>query len=344
MLAEIIGAGEYMAKVIFSLAIASLFLLSATSQSQASTNLRICTQNLQRVGKPPFGRNKDSVAKQTQYLVERIIQAKCDIIAVQEVYGKSKTQAADELNRLTKALSDSSGTAFFSLVGESQFDEIRNGFIIKEYTSKVLYSGSPPDGVLPKLNPLQRSRTATRRPFALLLDVANTNKHLLLVGIHLKSKVGGFKDSSGLDFETLRMESSEQTREFAQQILSENKKHSEIVAIILGDRNSRDGSATDLILQGALTLNDFREACGVNQDLEPTCRPSRPPLFSPSIDPRTNQGSSKYKGEEELIDEIYVTSSYIEKLRNLKKNLNYGLVGDFFRGSDHKLVWIDLPL
>ena len=131
--------------------LACLHLLILPVETQAATKFRVCTQNLQRVGKPPFGRNKDSVSKQTDYLVERIIQAKCDVIAVQEVYGKSKGEAAQELNELTQALSESAGTPYFSLVGESQFDEIRNGFIVKEDTSKILYSGSTPDGVLPKL-------------------------------------------------------------------------------------------------------------------------------------------------------------------------------------------------
>lgn len=320
------------------------YLILIPAESQAATKLRVCTQNLQRVGKPPFGRNKDSVSKQTAYLIERIIKAKCDVIAVQEVYGKSKGEAAQELNDLTQQLSESAGNRYVSMVGDSQFDEIRNGFIVKENTSKILYSGSTPDGVLPKLNPLQRSKSATRRPFALLLDVANTKRDLLLLGIHLKSKVGGFKDPSGLDFETLRMESSEQAREFALQLVKENKKSSDMVAVILGDRNSRDGSATDLILQGRLTLNDFRSTCSVKRDLEPSCQISKPAVFEPSIAPRTSRGSSKYRGEEELIDEIYVSSKYIDQLRASKTNLDYGLEGEFFKGSDHKLVWIDLPL
>jgi hypothetical protein len=336
-----IAPGDFMAKAVFIIA---LLVAIWPSQVEAGTKFRVCTQNLARVGKAPFGRDKDSVSQQTDYLIDRIIQAKCDVIAVQEVYGKTKSEADAELRDFTEELSDQAETRFISMVGESQFDEIRNGFILKQSTAKILYAGSPPDGVLPKLNSLQRTRIATRRPYGLLLDVASTKRHVLLVDIHLKSKVGGFKDPTGLEFETVRMESSEQVRNFAAGLILENNKYSDLLTIILGDRNSKSGSATDAILQGKLTLEDFRKGCSVRPDLEPSCKPLHPSMFDPVIAPRTSRGSSKYRGQEELIDEIYVSSPYLDQLRAGKLNLDYGLVGEFFKGSDHKLVLIDLPL
>jgi len=333
-----------MVKTFFVLLLSSLTVSFFISESFAATKFRVCSQNLERVGKLPFGRKKDSVKKQTSYLVERFLEAKCDVIAVQEVYGKTKNEALESLDDLKEALEEADDAKYISLVGESQFDEIRNGFLLNEASAKILYSGSTPDGALPKLNPLQRSRSATRRPFALLLDVASTKKDLLLVNIHLKSKVGGFKDSSGLDFETLRMESSEQTREFALELAKESKKNQDLVSVILGDRNSRPKSATDLILQGRLRLADFQAGCSVTSDLEPGCAPSKPVVFEPTFAPRTTRGSSKFRGQEELIDEIYLNASYLEQLRASRKNLEYGLTGEFFKGSDHKLVWVDLQL
>jgi hypothetical protein len=313
----------------------------------AKTELRICSQNLQRVGKAPFGRGKESVYQQTNFLVQRMISAECDIVAVQEVYGKSKGEAAGYLQNLSSALSQKAGDKFTSLVGESQFDEIRNGFIVRESTGRLLSSNSTPDYYLPKLNPLQRTRAITRKPFAILLDVAESKTDLLLVDIHLKSKVGGFKDTAGLDFETLRMESAEQIREFTNKLTKESPHPKEIITMILGDRNSEPGSATDMILQGRLTLNDFKGRCGVDSSLEPTCEPIRNSVFEPALSQVFKsgklKGSTKYRGREQLIDEIYINSSAINDLR-LRKKLNVGIEGEFFKGSDHKLIWIDLPL
>ena len=101
-------------------------------------------------------------------------------------------------------------------------------------------------------------------------------------------------------------------------------------------------------------MADFRSGCSVTPNLEPSCSPIRPAIYDriiydriiydPAIAPRTALGSSKFRGKEELIDEIYVSAPFFDKLKTSRTYLDYGLVGDFFKGSDHKLVWIDLPL
>ncbi len=317
------------------------------SPAFAATTTRICTQNLERVGKPAFGKKKLSVEKQTQFLVERIKEAECDVIAVQEVFGRSKIEAEENLRDFTLALSDAFNDRFVSFVGESQHDEIRNGFIIRERFARLISIFSTEDYEVPKLNPLQRSRSITRKPLAILLDVAETKRDLLLVNIHLKSKARGFKDPTGLEFETLRMEGAEQVRDFALgSDRAAEKEKREVITLILGDRNSRPLSPTDEILMGRRPLKEFRSHCQVTADLRPECGSSSPqPIsFQPLLSPRLRVGSTKHRGREELIDEIYVESQYLDSLALKKLELDVGAVGEFNKGSDHRLLWIDLPL
>jgi len=85
----------------------SLSLPLSASAQQPPTNrgapeLRVCTQNLFNYG---ISKSKKKKAKQRRYLTERIINAGCDVIAVQEVIGGSKKQAKKRLSDLALSLS-----------------------------------------------------------------------------------------------------------------------------------------------------------------------------------------------------------------------------------------------
>lgn len=320
------------------------FCTAFYSLAVAETTVRVCSQNLARVGKPPFGRKAESTEVQAENLIDRFLAAKCDVIAVQEVYGRNKGEAGKTLESLGKRLSAELQDNVQSFVGESEYDEIRNGFLVLSRVGKVLKQDSADDFSFKKLNPYQRTKKPTRPPFAIVLDVAGTSKTLLLVSIHFKSKVGGYKDFTGTEFETVRIESADQARRFALDVEKEFKTE-QTVAVILGDRNSRPKSATDIILSGGLSLEDFRSggSCKIGSDLEPDCAKTvnRPLAFKPVFDFIRQGGSEKHKGKEELIDDIYLESGYFDGAGGKFKS---GLEGNFFEGSDHKLLWVDLPL
>lgn len=308
--------------------------LAGESVVHASESARICTQNLARVGKAPFGRKRETSREQSAALVRRIQEAQCDVVAVQEVYGKSKAEALENLDRFAREVSTKVESEFVVVVGEAEFDEIRNGFLVRRNFARIKQILSPQWTTLPKLSALHQTRRQTRLPIALELDVAGTEKDLLVVSFHFKSKTGGFKDPTRTDFETLRMQQAEQLFQFAVAHSTPNG-----TTLLLGDRNSRPGSATDRILEGGLRLQDFSSGCALTRELEPTCSPRYPSRFLPLFAEERNGGSTRFRGEEELIDAIY-----LEVGAPVKKARDIGMTGEFNRGSDHKLLWVELPL
>jgi len=314
-----------------------LLLTTCSHYAFAKATVVVCSQNLARVGKEPFGKKQDSVQLQRDYLVSRFIEAECDVIAVQEVYGRTKQDAEKNLAQLVRVLEQVGGDKFLFFVGEAEYDEIRNGFLVRSKVGRIKHQTSPFNPNLPKLFSAQRSLRPTRLPFSIQIDIAESAKDLLLINIHFKSKVGGFKDPTGTDFETVRMQSAEQARTFAEEL---DASRADVISVILGDRNSGPQSATDYLLEGSLQLEDFRRGCELRQNLSPDCSARRPPRFRALLNLKRDGGSTRYRGSEELIDNIYLESDYYSSL----KALPVGLEGEFSRGSDHKLLWVELPL
>jgi hypothetical protein len=255
-----------------------------------------------------------------------MVEAKCEIIGVQEVYGKSTAEALSNLEKLGEHLGKERGRTFQAVVGEIEYDEIRTGFLIDRSVATVKSVSSPRERNLPKLTPFTRSSRPSRYPLGVVVRTIRSGSELALVSIHLKSKVMGFKDPTGTEFETVRMAQAEQARLFASELPAKTR-------LILGDRNSASGSATDLILQGALTLKDFSR-CGLTRELTPlNCPVRREPDFRPLF--AENTASILHKGVPELIDMIYLSGDSIRKIAA-------GVTGEFFKGSDHKLLWVKL--
>ena len=65
-------------------------------------------------------------------------------------------------------------------------------------------------------------------------------------------------------------------------------------------------------------------------------------LFSIRYPEGSGEGSYRYKGNPELIDEILVPSMDAWMYRSQQGAETIGFVGDFFVGSDHKLLWVEL--
>nr|MBP9837429.1 hypothetical protein [Pseudomonadota bacterium] len=52
------------------------------------------------------------------------------------------------------------------------------------------------------------------------------------------------------------------------------------------------------------------------------------------------EGSYQFKGRQEFLDEIYVKEKDLDSFRGRDNNINIGVTGKFYKGSDHKLVWV----
>jgi len=117
---------------------------------------------------------------------------------------------------------------------------------------------------------------------------------------------------------------------------------------VLGDRNSEPDDASAKILSGARVLDDFRDNCRVDETLAPRCerQQQRAPQFRGLLEALSQEqgnivGTYRYRGREEIIDEILIRrSDWNVFSRN--EQLMAGVQGSFRQGSDHKLVWSEL--
>ena len=334
---------------------------SGNLPQQTPGHLRICTQNLARLGGPIRSQHWKTALRQREALISRFVEARCDVIAVQEVFGESKEDGERLLQGLAQDLTAARRTPFQSFVGSNESDQIRNGFLVSTQSGKVLEREEYWGENLPRLSPLGRPSRFTRAPLALLFEVTaedNSKLRVLLVNVHFKSKSGGWKDPTGTDYETVRMEMAEGVRTWVTKL--EARLGEETIVVILGDRNSTAGSASVEILSGLRHLSQFGSGGGCRLDpvLEPECdgvgytkqefvgllelknkalqnAHDRKPF-------RITEGTYRYRGELSILDDIMVESSDVELFSDGRHVPEVGTVGVFNEGSDHKLVYVDL--
>lgn len=309
------------------------------------SELRVCTQNLHRFGESRSNPPLRNGLTQQDLLVRRFIDAKCDIIAVQEIFGGDTYEATQNLNRLSQALARETRRPFAAYTGENEHDLIRNGFLVATDIAAVEKTESMDRARVSGLTPLGPSHRPTRPPYGLLVTIRPKSgapqRKLFLGNIHLKSKLGGWKDPTSTQYETLRMEVADAVRDW---VRSESTKSGpNTIGMILGDRNSNDGSASAEILRGARTLADFREHCQVDHALLPVCdkTPVRAPAFVPLL-AQTKEKSYRYHSQEEVIDEILIEAEDYPLAQTSSDQTHAGVVGRYNAGSDHKLVWTEL--
>ena len=317
--------------------------------SSGSDIVRVCSQNLFRYGSKK--RQKGS-KKQLQFLADRILDAKCDLVGVQEVYGKTERTAEQNLAKLVSLLEKRSGNRYRQYLGRTHDSYIRNGFIMRAEVGTVLdvqhYFRTP----LPRLrkNRGPAGRYA-RGPLALLVQLSGPSKQKLYVTtLHFKSMSNAYKDTSKTSFEGLRLQMAQGLRE---QVFEEvQAAGKDVVPVILGDRNSPQGSASAEVLEGRRRLSEFRSAaCRIGDSFEAVCRnrkkqdPLLVGLFSyrrENWPGRYRGGSHKYKGRQELFDEILLRPQDLPLATREDGTLAVGFAGKFFKGSDHKLLWLEL--
>ena len=333
----------------------SIPVLAADSPPQVNS-YRICTQNLFRYGEKIGKKN----FKQRDYLIERFLGARCDVIALQEVYGEDAKQAKRILSSLTTAIKDNSGEEFGYVVGDGFDPHIRNGYLFRYSSARIRNTRSLHNLLLPKLQPIGPNEKHLRDPLVVSLDFVLAAQPqpkkiiLVLMNFHLKSKHQGYQDPSGTNFEMVRMQAAESIRN-AVLAEAEELKHQQnviVIPVMLGDRNNHEGSPTDIVMRGELVLDNFGRGgpCKLDMDEEVECSSQviRAPVQFISLLQHFNQLNSgyslytyKYRNERESIDDILILPSQIEYFSK-RGRPQVGVYGKFFRGSDHKLVWAEI--
>lgn len=328
----------------------AIFCSPAVSLAQDQEFLTICTQNLHMLGRR---QPKDKYKKykqrkeQAKELIERFRSAKCDVVALQEVYGETEKEAkrimTSFVNRANKELERN----YFFYLAKTNDKHIRNGFLVDISRAEVEDFESFYRMVLPAFNRYGPIRRFPRGPAGVLLKDKKTSKKYYVLTYHFKSKVDGWKDLSGLNFELFRIENAEGLRQI---VLDKRKQLGESVNLIaLGDRNAHSEAASSHVLSGKLRLEDFQGPCMVTKELEPSCQPElshNGELAAVSEiahrnrpgQPRVN--SYRYKKEVMLYDDIYIRPDQKTNLLPNEIERRFGSEGEYNRGSDHLLIWV----
>ena len=338
-----------------SLAVALALLLvgcldvSAERLQSKTAELRLCSQNLFRFNDRSKRVSDEKREQQKNFLIARFLNVQCDVIAAQEVAGRNREEASATLGELAKSLSQRSGRKFVHYVGDADDRFIRNGFIVARDAGRVLAVKNYGSEYLPRLQQLGPSGHFIRAPIGLQLEVLRREggaaRQFFILNIHAKSKTRDSKDPSGTKFELVRMEMAEGARQILQRERQQLPK--DAVVAIVGDRNSDVGSASARILEGDLRLEDFRAGggCRLEQNLEADCRDQearKPPLLGLFAyrreQDRSHTGSIVFRGREELIDEIAIAPEQLPLVTGPTGRLAIGFEGQFYKGSDHKLL------
>lgn len=327
----------------------------AEAEEEDKEPLRVCTQNLYRFGAEE-GKKKTNPEKQKSYLATRIKQAGCQVVAFQEVWGETEKAAKKAITPLVSEINQRTGKKFKLIFGDSLDSHIRNAFLVAEDLGRVVEVRQYLRSVLPKLQPLGPAPNYTRGPVGILLELAPRFRRegkparLYLVTMHFKSKANGWKDPTGTEFETLRMEMAAGLyRDVAEDVRRFGR---DTLVFILGDTNSDWNSASAEILQGVRELKDFSKAggCRLNDHLEAVCpgvkhRPLFVPLFSyrrESSGDKAALGSYRYRGKWQQIDEILIQSAQLDYVLRSTGTPAIGMKGKVNRGSDHLLLWVEV--
>lgn len=324
-----------------------LLFLGIILYSDYANALTICSQNLSRFGETK--KKGESRKEQRAELVERMLNASCEIVALQEVYGEDEKEAERNIKDLASSYSSVLNKKVDYYLGKTKDPYIRNGFLVVNSDLEFLDLKDYLSVPLERLSALGPIGRFIRAPIALELRDRKSLKKYFVLNIHFKSKSFGFKDHSGYNFEPLRMEMAETTRDILFKEVRNSKEKT--VFVVLGDRNADYNEASAEILSGKRELDDFvTNNCSLTSELVANCNNIEVrtekviPLFATKKRESLNSrelGSYLYKKKIELIDEIYILPEDLNLVKNKNKQFAIGVEGAFFKGSDHKLVWAE---
>ena len=338
--------------------------LSANIDPRGQPELTICSQNLENYGvfaeaaaRTP-GFTQSDLERKEQALGTRFARANCDVIAVQELLGKTKESAEAGALQLARVAQKYTGRVFETRVGETNDQVSREAYLVARDRAEILSTLSYARVELPKIaEDKQKPRLFSRGPLEIQLRVKGLEESreriVTLIDLHFKSKAGSSKDPTQLEWETYRMEQAEALRRIIEERHAQALESAAAPLIVVGDRNADFQLASAKILTGNLTLAAFQgtAACRLGKQGTPLCQAgvAKPQiLFSVlTSDPQTKllPGTFSYKKEFSWIDDILMPAESLPLAWE-----DPGVAGDFRSGiiynpsgaSDHALVWASL--
>jgi Holliday junction resolvasome RuvABC endonuclease subunit len=324
----------------------------------------LCSQNLAQYGTFQSLQRKTPSLSKTEYeakengLIKRFSTVDCDIIAVQEIIARSESEAEELLGQFSEKMRRFSGRKFKVLASTGLDPSSHTGFIIAESRAEVMNAVSYATVELPKLNPKQKPRFFLRAPLEVQLKLKNSSedappqpaKLMTLINIHFKSKRGAQDDPAALEWETVRMEMAEAVRRIIEKRHANTVRSADEIMVVLGDRNSEPDSASARILEGRVTLSQFREqgSCRLSKRGVPLCKTdsAKDPLLLSILttDPQTKYlpGTFHYKKDVYWLDDILLTLPSLRfawKEFDKAGDFDSGIVQGYKEASDHAMVY-----
>ena len=330
--------------IIVFLSIPIYFLINKKDINTKTSNLTLCAQNLYNLGKnfrdPEF-------RLQTKAISNRISTVDCDVVALQEVFGRSREIAERTIQVLIKTLQDEFDLTYESYIADTNHNLLRNGFLIKKDLAKNIQLDSLNTIPLLKYNVEQVDSLFERGPARLNFSYQlNSNKQYTfsITTFHFKSRTHGYLDKTGFYFESDRLAMAETLRN-----LTEVDKADFV--FLIGDRNSKPQTASAKVLEGALKLESFANGdCIItNAGYSYECQDlflkqgNFIPLFYSEYQDEIDQatmGTSSFNGEKRLLDEILIRRDGLNILN--KHDYSLGLFEEYSEASDHAMTFIKI--
>lgn len=329
---------------------------------RGEVEVTLCSQNLKNYGiyqdwKEREAKSKDYYSDKQRALIGRFQYAKCDIIAVQELLGKDQIRARDALNEFAKVIRQQTGRVFEARVSDDDDGPTRLGFLVATDRGEIVNTTTYRKVNLPKLEEDQKPRQFNRAPLEVQVLVKGkgnaASKTIGVITFHSKSKSGSKGDPAALQWETARMEMAEGLRRIIEDRYKSSFSFSEVPLVVLGDRNANFDSASARILEGVVTLDNFKTKgiCRLSKTGRPLCQggnQTEQKLFSVlTEDPETKnqQGTYVYRKEFSWLDDILMPQGSLAFARvNPSQEGNYdsGVVNGYPEASDHALVYVRL--
>lgn len=324
-------------------------------------DLTVCTQNLDNYGSMRSmarrlrGYSADDIELKVQGLIERFIDAKCDVIAVQELLAPTEMAGTEILTEFAGRIKEKTNRVFIPVVGPSNDKAARLAFLVATDRAEILNKISYSRAELPKISPEQKPRNFSRGPLEIEIRVKprdrGPSKIIVLVNFHFKSKIFNSDDPVDLEWETARMEMAEAVRRIVVARHKKDYEKAKKLVVLLGDRNSHFDSASAKLLEGSLTLADFQEEapCRLSKRGLPLCKvhTAKPVEFSSALlnDPETRQlpGTYRYKDTVSWLDDILLPPQslpFIKARHDDARNFDSGVLYKPEEASDHALAYI----
>ncbi len=338
-------------------------VLDAELDFRGPPELVVCSQNLENYGSYFDSKARtpnlsmESFRQKEEALVQRFAKTRCDVIAVQELVGRTEESAESALHTLAESLRKVTNRLFDVRVGASNDPVLHNGFLVARDRAEVVTTVSYVKAELPKISPEQKPRLFSRGPLEVQLEVKprgdSIAKTVSLVTFHFKSHAGSKGDPTGLQWEPYRIEMAEALRRIVENRHSRSLASGETLLVVLGDRNSHFDTASAKILEGALSLALFSESgsCRLSKRGLPLCKSGvRLPqkLFSVlTLDPQTRlqPGTLIYEKKFYWLDDILLAGESLPFARREPlsgDSYASGVVYKPEKASDHALVYVDL--